>query len=599
MIALEEELLTSVRVLLRHALPPELQALQHVTMFIHQYLDCSVRYTLEQAADAGFLHMMARLAAQEWHGVGPEFRADRLSHGARKAAANGRLDVLQWWIGDYFPYQKIERQIYKAAVLNDQGHLHVIQWLHKRSGLFLNERCVTSIVYMHSHIVYWLHEQGCRFKLTVDLTRAVETGDLTYIKWIYARKGLFDVLELCEYDMDAAASNGHVDVLEYLHVRYPNLDPCWIVRSKPGYSSIAVLTWIHKAYPDLLLMRAMTDTEDPELIRWILRNYRWKGDMFKRIWVDRVLTYAAKCGNIDILSLLWPHRDFLICSSALDYAAQAGKLEALQWLHVRGAMGVGRAMHLAAANGNYEIVKWLHENREIGSSVKAMDYAASNNHLRVVQWLHENRTEGCSTRALDFAAGRGNLTMAQWLCTNRTEGCTTRAMNKAAERGFLAVVQYLHVNTDAGCTIDAMNKAAANGRLSIVRWLHENRSEGCTSQAMDAAAENGHLNVVQYLHEHRSEGCTTAAMERAAANGHLNVVRWLHAHRSEGCRRGIVNIAAANGRLEVVKYLVTHCNQPCSAKALKRATLNGHFNIQEWILKYEYGRSKSDEVKWM
>jgi hypothetical protein len=62
-----------------------------------------------------------------------------------------------------------------------------------------------------------------------------------------------------------------------------------------------------------------------------------------------------------------------------------------------------------------------------------MDWAAECGHLEVVQWLHLNRSEGCTTNGIDGAAANGHLEVVEWLHGNRSEGCTANAMDWAAE----------------------------------------------------------------------------------------------------------------------------------------------------------------------
>jgi ankyrin repeat protein len=59
----------------------------------------------------------------------------------------------------------------------------------------------------------------------------------------------------------------------------------------------------------------------------------------------------------------------------------------------------------------------LHEFRTEGCTTRAMDYAAQNGHIDVVEWLHEFRVEGCTTDAMDWAAENGHLEVVKFLKT--------------------------------------------------------------------------------------------------------------------------------------------------------------------------------------
>ncbi len=162
------------------------------------------------------------------------------------------------------------------------------------------------------------------------------------------------------------------------------------------------------------------------------------------------------------------------------------------WLHIKSFMFPGQKSSsiddykngdLAASQGYLSLIK-LREN--LLFSVNAINYAAENGHLETVQWLHYNRIEEfvgavklcCTENVMDLAAKNGHLDTVQWLHINRTEGsvgaraklcCTENAMNLAAKNGHLDTVQWLHTNRTEGCTKKAIDGAAEKGHLEIVQ----------------------------------------------------------------------------------------------------------------------------------
>ncbi|TYZ54585.1 hypothetical protein PybrP1_005063, partial [[Pythium] brassicae (nom. inval.)] len=232
------------------------------------------------------------------------------------------------------------------------------------------------------------------------------------------------------------------------------------------------------------------------------------------------LSFGFCQGGLELLQWLHEHQLAQSTPHWMDKAALVGDLGAVKWIHENLERDTTRSssVNVSAAVIGTKLDKRLQKRfPEVcslkGCSASAMDYAAVAGHLDVMQWLHANRTEGCTTRAMDDAAGAGHLDVVQWLHANRTEGCTTRAMDRAAGAGHLNVVRWLHEHRSEGCTTDAMDDAASGDHLDVVQWLHEHRTEGCTINAMDQAATRGHLEIVEWLHEHRTEGCTTDAMD--------------------------------------------------------------------------------------
>ncbi|KAF1327900.1 Intraflagellar transport protein 88, partial [Globisporangium splendens] len=187
----------------------------------------------------------------------------------------------------------------------------------------------------------------------------------------------------------------------------------------------------------------------------------------------------------------------------------------------------------AAAHGRLYLVQTLSASTPVGDFdgvQDAMDFAAECGHLDVVQWLHWNRMEGCTADAMDMAAANGHLHVVQWLHVHRREGCTSDAMDLAAAGGHLHVVQWLHMHRDEGCSTDAMDAAAVSGHFDVVQWLHMHRAEGCTYRALVDTSYNGHFHIVTWLAQFGRQSSIMDAIDVAAQRGHSNLVVWLAEH---------------------------------------------------------------------
>ncbi|KAG2786314.1 hypothetical protein PC129_g20645 [Phytophthora cactorum] len=128
-----------------------------------------------------------------------------------------------------------------------------------------------------------------------------------------------------------------------------------------------------------------------------------------------------------------------------------GHLEVVQWLHQHREEGCSTlAVDAAAAHGQLNVVRWLCENQLEGCTTAADD-AAENGHLDVVQYLH-SRGIDCTATAIDKAAGNGHLHIVKWLSYNGNGECTTDAMDGAAASGALDVVKsprgWMHRGSD-------------------------------------------------------------------------------------------------------------------------------------------------------
>ncbi|KAF1334122.1 Abc transporter g family member 31, partial [Globisporangium splendens] len=311
------------------------------------------------------------------------------------------------------------------------------------------------------------------------------------------------------------------------------------------------------------LMKYAVQSGNIELLEWVHR--RFPGKLSRHDVVNQ-----AGCGELAVVKWIFDHQ-FGYCGEAMYEAARYGRFDIVCFLHERSLeKGVTNpsAMDVAAKNCHLDIVKFLHYNRSEGCSTLAMNNAAAYGYLEIVQFLHEHRSEGCSTAAMNCAARGGHLDVVRFLHENRYEGCTTSAMDYAARYGHLEIVQFLHDHRAEGCSTQAMDDAAKFGHFHIVQFLHHNRREGCSTNAMDAAAARGDLDILKFLHDHRNEGCTTEAIDAAAANGHLLVVHFLTAYRREGFTHRAIVGAMKNGHSHLATFLTAERAEKVSKQNL-------------------------------
>jgi len=303
---------------------------------------------------------------------------------------------------------------------------------------------------------------------------AVENGHLDVVKWLVEEYGEDPAVDIFSQDrkerehstspfaMVAAARNGHLAVLQYLH----ELEISRNNSAKKRKSSEVTFLATPKCST-----RAMDD--------------------------------AAANGHLGILRWLHQNRTEGCTSSAWAMAAAGGHLCVLKWLHEhRLGSCTASAMDCAAASGKLDVVQWLHANTSAGCTTMAMDAAAEGGHLDVVQWLHAHRTEGCTVSATSGASARGALAVVKWLHCNRTEGCPLKALYGAVVGGHLHVVKWLVSHGLQGKARSLLSTAAMLDRLDIFLFLHDAYSAKCTEDVAAAASDVDSLSVLSWILGH-------------------------------------------------------------------------------------------------
>ncbi|KAE9111253.1 hypothetical protein PF007_g11552 [Phytophthora fragariae] len=492
-----------------------------------------------------------------------------------KAAEHGHLSIVRWVIdrnledddsssdseeevggglmygADDLPFHitalggEASLSIHVAAV---NGHLEVAQYLQEQvdSAVRESDRIKENrrrVRMLRKLSVYVGSSHQAQPISSETMLHAAKRGLLEVVKWLYSEFGadrrinLFDEGTHRENEtfaatlaMDAAAMNGHLDVVKYLHQVAP--------------------------------------THETEVSRARKRRKTGLENM-----------------NVFIGGKRFQHASIKCTAEAMDGAAANNHLEVVKWLHdnrTEGCTPLGMA--LAAASGHVEMMEWLHSNCNIGTT-GAMDAAVINGRLDALKWLHKHTSSTCSTDAMDIAAFNGHFAVVQWLHEHTSAGCTTDAMDNAAGRGHLDIVKWLHHNRTEGCTSDAMDHAALSGALETVKWLGENRAEGCTTDAMDVAAKNGHLDVIKWLHHNQSQGCTAKAMLSAAATRNWQVMKWLHKHRAGNCTSSAIDQAALVCDFEAVLFLHRVRQENVSAEMVWRNEVQTCPGLGDWSSK--------------
>ena len=93
-----------------------------------------------------------------------------------------------------------------------------------------------------------------------------------------------------------------------------------------------------------------------EVVKWLHEN-RKEGCTY---WA---MDYAASNGHLEIVKWLHYNRTEGCSVNAMNYAATYGHLEIVKWLHENREEGCTTwAMDWASCNGHSEIVKWLKDN---------------------------------------------------------------------------------------------------------------------------------------------------------------------------------------------------------------------------------------------
>jgi hypothetical protein len=295
----------------------------------------------------------------------------------RKAAENGRLEILKW-LQFQAPnkflamVQAESHEAFRSAAAN--GHLEILKWLQLQAAdEFL------AMVQADNHYAFrW----------------AAQNGYLEILKWLQHQapdEFLAMVQAESHYAFSYAAENGHLEILK------------WLQRQAPNKFLAMVQADNHYAF------RWTAQNGRLEILQWLQRQAPNKFLAMVRVKNYQAFCWAAENGHLEILQWLQrqaPNKFLAMVQAENHYAfrkaAKNGRLEILKWLQLQAPTELlamvqaqnHEAFRSAAVNGRLEILKWLQLQAptEFLAMVQADNYyafrsAAEWGHLETIKYL--------------------------------------------------------------------------------------------------------------------------------------------------------------------------------------------------------------------
>ncbi|EGG24530.1 hypothetical protein DFA_02773 [Cavenderia fasciculata] len=368
--------------------------------------------------------------------------------------------------------------------------------------------------------------------------------------------------------MDHVSFIGNIDILQYLHTRYPDI-VCSVNAMDLACQAgkLDVVKFLHFNRLEGCTKRAMDraiENNHQDIITFLKEN-RTEG-------ASKIMT-TKKESQTTITTTTTESSS----SSSLTGIAneKEGNLEEFKRLLKEQEEEGGeveltkktteKTLLLAASKGNIDIVKYIIENKLGKGEVrdtKIMEEAFRGEHWQVVELLLEHGWE-LGMEEIHMAVIKGNLSWVQRIYpTLIGNNVPWKTVDDAAAYGHLDILKFFYSEGFRLCRqVDPHNGmalAAENGHLACVEFIHSRNPDVVTTDAMDLAAKNGHLSIVSFLHRNRKEGCTQKALEAALSNGHLSVAKYLVENGLVKQYKSMNNRIIKNGWISILKFVHKH-----------------------------------------
>jgi hypothetical protein len=361
------------------------------------------------------------------------------------------------------------------------GHRHVIEWARRRGMGWDCSTVAAAARHGHFELLKWLKGAKCPWSLFTS-KKAALSGHLGAFSWSWSLNGSREVSEHCV----AAASRGHIEILDHILCTNPDY-PVQIeyqvvisaIQSRRYSESLATIEWLtSRGFP----------TNSPEYIRKAAEVGRY--DLFmwfvnrRCIIHDNTAFFAAKAGCLEILK--WIHNApafqtqfhsdvFLAAVKTND-----SRLELAQWLFGANCPWDEKTWITAVRHGDIDLIEWLYRNfpRNLIDRNDTISAGIHSKSLTILQLLNSwfSFTIQDLSRLCRDAAVLGNLSILKWAHSELIRRqCPIRSLGSIVSLGLGVIrdVEFLRSLKELGFVIDndTLTRALRHEYLPTIVWL--------------------------------------------------------------------------------------------------------------------------------
>jgi len=419
------------------------------------------------------------------------------------------------------------------------------------------------------------------------VARLIESRNLAGLEWLRQKK-----IEYPTQDkLLLAFSIGDLDVIHYLFYTYQEMFTQEIFNVAASTCSPAVLSFLEDRIPyqdmrlDETTINHIIAKDDVFLLRYFHQRYPNALPEYR----ESALETACLFADLEMVQFLVEEKHVTIPAKAMDYAAMAGKVHVVSYLHSLAAPCSTDAMDFAAAYGHLDVVEFLHQTRTEGCTTLAVDSAAAHGHESIVRFLLKFRMEGGTTEALRHTLMLQNYELAKFLLE---KGIPLGPLPEyLIDCGYVEQLKFVIHQAGNLHPHDLMVYAAENGSKESMAVLMQRFPGHLTTDLLIDVTRLGKLECwVQLFEAFPFHEMNDMAIE-VAANNRMELMRFLHRNKCS-CPFETMVEAAANGHLEMMEYLAVACHSVYSnvdwlQDAIDMAMMNGHVRVYHW-LKHRY-----------
>ncbi|KAL2919108.1 hypothetical protein HK105_201378 [Polyrhizophydium stewartii] len=266
---------------------------------------------------------------------------------------------------------------------------------------------------------------------------AVLEGDVELLR------ELFDVRKIVEPTETlacCAARNGHLDCVQFLHERMP--DVWWsIMVGQDGAESgnLDLVVWLHKHHPECVDSAATygaAQGNHMHIVRWLVDNFCHSCD-------TKTVRYVLENGNLEMaefLCIMFPG----ILDQHSPYADHvASDIRVIEWLDERGLIKPSSLVRHIAGKGKIDVLDWACERFQVELQEGDLEYAWYHPHNAVLKQAYERGVPFTDLSAKE-AVHYSNTEIMSWIIS-RDSSKQPLLVDATIQHGDDALVEWWRV----------------------------------------------------------------------------------------------------------------------------------------------------------
>jgi hypothetical protein len=268
------------------------------------------------------------------------------------------------------------------ALLAQNNAQTVIQWVRSNGCPWDAAACAGAARGGHLGLLKWLRDSGCPWDV-LTYGWAMARQDHEMVAWLVDARCPAKIRRL----WNPAIRGGHMEIID------------WLLRSDHEWPWGSCCHASEAGRLDIF-QRAKTDGVRCLLCEWcpipaareghihILEWLCQRGEITPRQWKMAAIA-AAEAGRLDVIQWIAAHGGAL-CKTTMSYAAAGGHRHVIAWLRDHGQDWWPHTMVFAIKYGHFDLLPWLYE-QGCALTAEAFLEASRRAHLSTLEWLRSHR----------------------------------------------------------------------------------------------------------------------------------------------------------------------------------------------------------------